>query len=982
MVNAGSVVVDFKGDDSKLAGAFARTDRGFNKMVKSAAALTVTYIGLRKSVQMFSDSVSLFAKFEQSVTNAGAVTGKFGAELKAATDNVAKISRMLGKETVFKATQAADAFYNLASAGVDVANVTKNEMRPVLDLAAATQSDLAFTTETTINTLKQFELGMESSGRVADVFVGAIGNSMAKLDRLQVSLSQAGASAAGYNVDLETTVAALTKFYDRGIGASQAGNVFKSMMAKLSSSTNNVKNVLEKYNLTLTDTDVKTRGLVPVLNTLKTAQMSMADLQILFGERYGAFAKVIVDSADSIGELSEKLRESGGLAERVAKEQLSTLQGSFKLLSSAMEEVTLQMGEALAPTMRKLAEGTTENAQLVTDMGEAVTEVLVPALELLVGILPVIIGGLASAANVMTTIIEAMRTIQAKAKLRDDYEIIDYSADAGLTPKQIADIKAKNQQLLDDVEGGGKKTMEQGLELQVSVAVMGGNSEAIKEAKKELADYREFVLGETGDISDKIRGNYEDKIQGDFDKMAASLGGVKKSAKDAKKEVDKLHKYETEAMRDKNTAALKMLEIKERSEELTNKEVRTMERLGKATGIAFDISQAEDFEEILDALDEHADDLADALDDVIDNIEKAEDAFIKMGEAAGRRIDKLIDKMADLKVDMAEDTTDAAEKMVAAFKDAEESKKQLESQRNREGGYLTAGEGDELIEAQKIIDDFNKILDQQKGGDVEQSLVDSLRAALDAENKLKDESAIGRIQADWEASQAKLKLKEDEINILRQMDELFLEDLKAREEGELENFEEGNLAAFVEQNQMILTEQQIRHAEELISEANKTQKFLKLNEELQQDITTAMTDNIAVRDKALEEFKNSEVSRLGEIKKAALEAIAVINAAQKAAASVGSGGFATGGYTGRGSSQAVAGLVHKNEYVVPTNVLKDPSGGAMVNILERMRKGFATSFAGGGFTGGETNITNNVSVQDEFDVQSFLEDMAFTVRST
>src|SRR5690606_19489929 len=64
--------------------------------------------------------------------------------------------------------------------------------------------------------------------------------------------------------------------------------------------------------------------------------------------------------------------------------------------------------------------------------------------------------------------------------------------------------------------------------------------------------------------------------------------------------------------------------------------------------------------------------------------------------------------------------------------------------------------------------------------------------------------------------------------------------------------------------------------------------------------------------------------------------------------------FATGGYTqslgfADQTGHQVAGIVHANEYVVPSNVLNSRTGRQLVDVLEAMRTNMAT-FNNGGFT--------------------------------
>jgi len=70
------------------------------------------------------------------------------------------------------------------------------------------------------------------------------------------------------------------------------------------------------------------------------------------------------------------------------------------------------------------------------------------------------------------------------------------------------------------------------------------------------------------------------------------------------------------------------------------------------------------------------------------------------------------------------------------------------------------------------------------------------------------------------------------------------------------------------------------------------------------------------------------------------------------------GEFKTGGYTGPGGISQVAGIVHKDEYVVPSHVLNTTTGANYVGMLEAIRINKRQGFADGGFTdtAGETKF--------------------------
>lgn len=65
---------------------------------------------------------------------------------------------------------------------------------------------------------------------------------------------------------------------------------------------------------------------------------------------------------------------------------------------------------------------------------------------------------------------------------------------------------------------------------------------------------------------------------------------------------------------------------------------------------------------------------------------------------------------------------------------------------------------------------------------------------------------------------------------------------------------------------------------------------------------------------------------------------ATVNGVGKPAGGGSGGSWSVGGYTGSGDPTDVAGVVHKDEYVVPSNVKNDPAATPIINELERMRQ--------------------------------------------
>ena len=76
-------------------------------------------------------------------------------------------------------------------------------------------------------------------------------------------------------------------------------------------------------------------------------------------------------------------------------------------------------------------------------------------------------------------------------------------------------------------------------------------------------------------------------------------------------------------------------------------------------------------------------------------------------------------------------------------------------------------------------------------------------------------------------------------------------------------------------------------------------------------------------------------------------------------------GYSDGGYTGSGHYLEPAGIVHKDEYVIPAWQLKQPETINMVRVLESIRQSGgsssgSTGFADGGFTGSSNGTSGDI----------------------
>jgi len=217
-------------------------------------------------------AIETYVEFEKSMKDVQAVTGATGEEFKALTE----FAREMGRTTVFQAKEAAEMMYYLASAGLKTGQIMDATL-PILELAAATQYDLARTGELVVSTMKAYGLETSDVRRITNVFAAAIAGSQARMDRLGESLKYVGAIAPRFNITLEESVAILAKLYDVGIDASMAGTAMRRAIAALTDITPEATETLSAYGIKISEVDFKGEGFIDMIERLEKADVPVEE---------------------------------------------------------------------------------------------------------------------------------------------------------------------------------------------------------------------------------------------------------------------------------------------------------------------------------------------------------------------------------------------------------------------------------------------------------------------------------------------------------------------------------------------------------------------------------------------------------------------------------------------------------------------------------------------------------------------------------
>ena len=339
---------------------------------KMTMGLTAPIVGLGAA------SLKTFASFEQGMLKVKAISGATDTEFKSLTESAKK----LGSTTMFTASQVAELQLNLSKLGFDPQQILESS-QAILNLAQATDSDLAQAATVAASTMNAFGLEAKDMTMISDVMADAFSSSALDLEKFQTAMASVAPVAKQAGQDIQGTSAILGVLVNNGIEASTAGTALRNIFLDLAN-----------QGLTWNDAMQQIQGSI---NPLQTA-MDM------FGKRGAAVATIIANNGTEIQNLTADFQDSGGEAQSMADIMDSGVGGAFRKLQSQLEGAGIELGEKLVPIFTKFGEKIKEIIKWFTDLAPEQQENIVKWGLIVAAIGPVlwILGQLALAIGVLS----------------------------------------------------------------------------------------------------------------------------------------------------------------------------------------------------------------------------------------------------------------------------------------------------------------------------------------------------------------------------------------------------------------------------------------------------------------------------------------------------------------------------------------------------------------------------------------------------
>ena len=345
--------IDRLGKSGTLAGGKLAT---FAKI--GVGAVAGALVGITKGLI---ESAQAFVSFEDKLNQSLAIMDTTVAQQNA----MAEAARNVATETTISADQSAEAFFFLASAGLDaeqsiaaLPQVAKFAQAGMFDMATAT--DLATDAQSALGlSVDDAQENLTNLSRVTDVLVKANTLANASVQQFSEALTtKAGAALKVVNKDVEEGVAVLAAFADRGVKGAEGGEKLNQVLRDIPRATAKNKEAFAALNLEMFDNAGKMKNVADIVEELDSVlgpmsdEMKAATLDQLGLNRGVADAvKILSGSTEQIREYEAALREAGGTTEMVAQKQLESLKAQAQILKNTMNNLAITIGSDLAPVM-------------------------------------------------------------------------------------------------------------------------------------------------------------------------------------------------------------------------------------------------------------------------------------------------------------------------------------------------------------------------------------------------------------------------------------------------------------------------------------------------------------------------------------------------------------------------------------------------------------------------------------------------------
>lgn len=313
--------------------------------------------GVFAFIGMIKSAFSVTLDFSKAQSNLAAILGTTKDQMTELTDSALRY----GTVTKFTATQVTELQTELAKLGFTNTEILAST-GAILDLAAATGTDLADAAKTTGSTLRAFNLDATETDRVASVLAVSTTKTAASFVDYTSAMSTIAPVAAKFGFSIEETTALFGKLRDSGFDASTSATAFRKILLNLSDANGELAQKLGGTANTFPE-------FIDGLKKMKEEGIDLGEALELTDVRSVAAFATFIEGADAAEILANNLVDVTDELQAMVDTQLDNLSGDVTLLTSAWEGFILSLEKGQGPLARFSRNLTTMVTDVLLDLG-------------------------------------------------------------------------------------------------------------------------------------------------------------------------------------------------------------------------------------------------------------------------------------------------------------------------------------------------------------------------------------------------------------------------------------------------------------------------------------------------------------------------------------------------------------------------------------------------------------------------------------
>lgn len=288
---------------------------------------------LRKLVEALKEvakyTVNAGMSFEKEMSKVKALSGASADEMVKLKDK----AKEMGSTTKFSASESAQAFQYMAMAGWKATDMIDG-IEGVMNLAAASEEDLANTSDIVTDALTAFGLSAKDATHFSNVLATTSTSANTNVGMMGETFKNCAAQCGTMKYTVEDASVAIGLMANAGIKGSNAGTALKNIISNMANPTKNMKEAMKTLGLSLTDNKGRMLTLKEVMEELRK-KIGGVDVELVDASGNMKDAEEIVKEYSNKHKDLTKIQQVQAAATIFGKEALA---GALSIINASEED--------------------------------------------------------------------------------------------------------------------------------------------------------------------------------------------------------------------------------------------------------------------------------------------------------------------------------------------------------------------------------------------------------------------------------------------------------------------------------------------------------------------------------------------------------------------------------------------------------------------------------------------------------------------